>query len=405
MHSVFTDCILYSVFCIPLLIIATSCTTEHDVANPQRGGSAQRSYAYGDRLDGSINAATMMPLDTAAPVASPLVLGSRTYAIATTRNTLERYDHGAHIWSVACGAGTYVRSGMVADAASTVYAALTNGEVLAVNTAGQIVWRMRTPDGAAIVSDLLLTNDRIVGVSASNHVIALTCSTGVVAYYTSTSTPLRNACCADAVGNVYIVRADEAPAVSCIDARGTVRWTTPLDLAAIRMHPLIASNHVIVGGTSTSGRGAAIAVRTDGTVAWTKNLSAIPQYGSSSGDTLYIVAMERGMLDRPSSHIYAVHGNGKELWNVWYDQGLRSPCYVSSECMAVCSSPTQKAEWTNVLMLYRNGRIRRLVDLGNEPLTTDLPDVDADGALVFACADTAALLRIEHKSLTDLLGR
>jgi len=406
MHSVFSDCILYSVLCIALLIISTSCSQEHDVERPQRGGNAQRSYTYYDGLDATINAATMQQLDASVLVASPLVIGARTYVMATTDHTIERYDHGKRMWSVSCGKGVFALSGMAADdKSSEVYAALSNGDVVAINVTGAVRWRVRTPDGASVASDLLLSKGRLVAVSASNHIVSIECMSGKVAYYTSTSGPLRPACCADAAGNVYVVRSDDAPQVSCIDERGSVRWTSSLPLATIRMHPMIASNNVIVGGTAVNGRGAAIAIRADGTVAWTKEFSAIPQYASCGGDSLYIVAMERGMIDRPSSRIYAISSSGKEYWNVWYDFNLRSPCYVSSDCMAVCASPTLKAEWTNVLMVYRNGRIRRLIDLGNEPLTTDLPDVETDGALVFACADTSALLRIEHKSLTDLLGR
>jgi len=396
---------MYALLCVVISCVAISCSNEYDVVHAQRGSSAQRTFTYYDRLDGTINAATMVRMDSSTLVASPLVIGSRTYAIATTANTLERYDHGKRMWSMSCGNGTFVRTGMAADSTSTVFAALTNGDVLAVNETGTLLWRVRAPDGAEIVSDLLLTHDCVVAVSASDHVLALNRTTGAVVYYTSTLAPLRPSCCADASGNVYVVRSDDRPALTCIDARGTVRWSTLVNLAAIRMHPMITSTNVIVGGTSRSGRGAAIAIRADGTVAWMKEFAAIPQYASCGGDTLYIVAMERGMVDKPSSHIYAINGSGVELWNTWYDQGLRSPCYVSSECMTACAAPTTTAEWTNVLVLYRNGRIRRLIDLGNEPLTTDMPDVDSDGALVFACADTSALLRIEHKSLTDLLGR
>lgn len=401
------SCSRNSVALILLLCLLSACTSRRRADGAaQRYGNAQHTAWYGDGIDASVNSTSFVRLGSGSGLlASPLVLDASSYVVATTKNTIERYDNGSRVWMVDCSAQHMNGRAMAATAQGMVVVALHGGEILAIAPGGTTAWKQRVGVGCEITSDLTISHDRITCTTSNNTVVALDAASGVVRWSVSVEGDLLPSCCAATDGQIYVVSATDRAVVHGIDMNGRRTWSTPTSTVRPRMAPIVVKHTVVIGGTAADGSGVVEALTTEGKVAWTRETPGIPQFASAGGDSLYVVCMEHGVATQPGSRVICFDVHGSELWNVWYDKVFRSPCYVASDCLLVRAAPRSDAVWTDLMVLWRNGRTRRYIDCANERLTTDLPDIDGNGSLVVACADTNGLLRFEHSLISSIRGQ
>jgi hypothetical protein len=130
---------------------------------------------------------------------------------------------------------------------------------------------------------------------------------------------------------------------------------------------------------------------------WSTRIGTIPQFLSSSGDTTYVVASEPGAIAARASRVRAIDGAGVRRWGVWYNSVITSPLIIGHDAMLCTATEAASADWHDVLVLWRDGRIRRHIPLGKmprilpDPLVTPNRTVQmaaADGCTVVVCDET-----------------
>lgn len=400
-------------FIAALLLVCTACSTDDSgVSGWQTGGGAERRHAFGERLSTTLNVAKRIDLidDTTNMLSTPAMLSSNVVVAALADGRLVRIENGRVAWAYRQTDATPFAARPAVDADGSVYAVDARGHMVALQADGSRRWTYAvTQDtGRVTMSDVLRTGDLVVTAHPSGDIVAVDRLRGTPVWRIATS-PLRvPALAATTQSTVFAVIAGTPDTLLGIDRQGRIVQKTPLEGLQVTAGPAVGrQNHVVLAGRTTSSSdgafGAVCAVGDKGNVHWNTRIGTIPQFISLSGDTTMVVCAEPGAVGLRASRIVAIDGSGVRRWGVWYDKLITSPLIIGSDAMMCTITEDASAGWHDVLVLWRDGRIRRHIACNAVPRIMPDPVVTSNRTLMMGAAKGCTIVTLDETLMYNIL--
>lgn len=396
-----------------LILVCTACSTDDGgVGGWQTGGDAGRTFSVGIGLITTLNVAKRIDLvdDSTNMLSTPAMLSSNVVVAALADGRLVRIENGRVAWAYRQTDAAPFAARPAVDADGSVYAVDAHGRLVALNTDGSRRWTyaITQEDGRVSMSDVLRTGDLVVTAHPSGIIVAVDRVSGTPAWRIATA-PLRvPALAATTQNTVVAVIAGIPDTLLGIDRQGRITQKTPLDGLHVTAGPAVGrQNIVVVAGRTTSSHdgafGAVCAVGNDGRVRWNTRVGTIPQFISMSGDTTMAVCAEPGAVGLRASRVVAIDGNGTRRWGVWYDKLITSPLVIGSDAMMCTVTEDAAAGWHDVLVLWRDGRIRRHIACSDVPRIMPDPVVTSNRTLMMGAAKGCTIVTLDETLMYNIL--
>jgi hypothetical protein len=122
-----------------------------------------------------------------------------------------------------------------------------------------------------------------------------------------------------------------------------------------------------------------------------------------SGDTTMAVCAEPGAVGLRASRVVAIDGNGIRRWGVWYDKHITSPLIIGSDAMMCTVTEDAAADWHDVLVLWRDGRIRRHIACSTVPRIMPDPVVTPNRTLMMGTAKGCTIVTLDETLMYNIL--
>lgn len=396
--------------CALILMTLAGCA-EHEAVQDgwQADGSAARTSAMVGHLSTTVNSVEDLAFvdDKTDLLSTPVMLDANIVVASLADGRLLRIENGRPRWTHRAADGARYAARFAIDVDGTVYAADTRGRIVCIDAEGVVRWRaaLRADAEVATVSDVALLEDRIVVAERGGMVAAFDRTRGRRLWSVDRGALRAARVCADAQ-RACVVLAGTPDTLLQIAPTGACT-ATPLPNTEVTAGPMLVRSDVVVAGRTSDTRDGAFgvthAVRGDGAVAWSTVIGTIPQHVSASGDTVYVVATEPGAVASRASRVIAVGPQGRRLWGVWYDKAITSPLVIGNDAMVCTATEDVGMRWHDVMVLWRDGRIRRHIPFGAVPRALPLPVVAYDGTVMLGAADGCTLLRCTERLMYTIL--
>lgn len=393
------------------LALGMGCADAVDMAGWQAGGGPARTNAYAQAVSTTLNTAKRLDLlaDSADFLATPVMLANNVAIAALADGRLVRIENGAIAWSFAQPDRTPFAASFAVDAEGTVTAVDARGRMVALDAQGRTRWTHTLLETASrvTVSDVLRTATYVVAAEAGGTIAVLDAVTGTVIWKRTLTSLRTTQLASDARGGILAVLAGAPDTLVRIDPKRGVVARTALDGVDVTAGPVVTTGGlVVVAGrttaTSDGAFGAVCAVR-DGTMQWNTRIGTIPQFVSALGDTTYVVASEPGALAARASRVIAMDDRGARLWGVWYDKVITSPLIIGHDAMLCTVTEDVSAHWHDVMVLWRDGRIRRHIPLSKVPRVLPEPVVTPNRTVQMAAADGCTVVVCDETLMYNIL--
>jgi len=398
-----------------LLLVCTACSTDgSSVGGWQTGGGAERRYGFGEHLSTTLNVAKRIDLvdDSTNMLSTPAMLSSNVVVAALADGRLVRIENGRVAWAYRQPDAAPFAARPAVDADGSVYAVDAHGRMVALNADGSRRWTYAVTQeaGRVTMSDVLRTGDLVVTAHPSGMIVAVDRQRGTPVWRLAAS-PLRLPVLAASMQNAVVaVIAGTPDTLVGIDRQGRIAQKTALEGLQVTAGPAVGRQHqIVVAGRTTSSDdgafGAVCAVGDNGSMRWNTRLGTIPQYLSMSGDTTMVVCAEPGAIGLRASRVVAIDGSGVRRWGVWYDKLITSPLVIGSDAMMCTVTEDASAGWHDVLVLWRDGRIRRHIACSDVPRIMPDPVLTPNRTLMMGAAKGCTIVTLDETLMYNILSQ
>lgn len=280
-------------------------------------------FAGNARKNGDSNQATSLLwkklLSDGAIVTRPVVLpSSGDLILGTAGGVMVRVMRNSTIvWTRYTGP---ISSDCVIGLDGTVYFGAEDFNMYAITDKGIIKWRFTT-QGSIVAGPIITQDQRLIFGSRDGTVYCLN-SDGMLMWQVKTQGEVRASVGELRDGAVVVGSLDGN--VYCIDNVGTVRWKYDAG-AEMACNPLVQDVSVIIGTRSTSSSPAKVlALKMDGTLRWSYNVSGNVDTGAIQDPYTATVYITDKM-----GKLYAIQQDGSLLWRVITGAALTPPTWCN----------------------------------------------------------------------------
>ncbi|MBU3741466.1 MAG: PQQ-like beta-propeller repeat protein [Candidatus Kapabacteria bacterium] len=397
--------------CAAWVVLCIGCSAQHERAGWQYAGGPGRANSYGSAVTTTLNTATSYDLlpDSVDLLSTPVMLASNVTVAALADGRLVRIENGVIRWSYRSSDAAPFASRIAVDADGSVYAVDSRARLVCLHADGSRRWAYALGDTLVptLSGDVLRTRLHAVVATAAGIIAAIDAASGREAWRVHVGALRHQQLASDASGNVYAIVAGSPDTLIAIDDRGSRRIAAALPDMQVTAGPVIGGAGVVVAGrtrgTADGAFGAVSAVDRTGRLRWTNRIGTIPQSISVSGDTSYVVTAEPGAVGLRASRIIAIDGGGTRRWGIWYDKVITSPLIIASDAMLFTVTEDASATWHDVLILWRDGRIRRHIAGTNVPRIIPDPVVTPTQTVMMAAADGCRIVTLDETLMYNIL--
>lgn len=392
-------------------VLCIGCSTQDEGSGWQYAGGPGRGNSYGASVSTTMNTAASYELlsDSVDLLSTPAMLASNVTVAALADGRLVRIENGAVRWTYRSADAAPFASRIAVDVDGTVYAVDSRTRLVCLQADGSRRWAHALADTSVttLSGDVLRTRLHAVVATGSALLTAVDVASGRIAWRADIG-PLRHRqLAADAAGTVYAIVAGSPDTLVAIDQGGHRRTAIALPDMQVTAGPVVGTGGIVVAGrartTADGAFGAVCAIDSVGRLRWSTRIGTIPQSISVSGDTSYIVTAEPGAVGLRASRIIAIDGGGSRRWGIWYDKVITSPLVIGTDAMYCTVTEDASATWHDVLVLWRDGRIRRHIACTTVPRIIPDPVVTPTQTLLLAAADGCRVVTLDETLMYNIL--
>lgn len=396
--------------CAMAMVVLAACSADDAASSGwQADGGAARAHALGAAVSTTVNSVEHVAIldDSTDVLQTPVMLSANVVVATMADGRLLRVENGAVRWTHRAPQGARFASRPAIDAEGTIYAVDTRGGLVCVDASGVVRWRaaLRKDARVGTVGDVLHTADLVVVAETAGAIAAFDPASGRRVWSVDRGALRTSVICGDAQ-RVAAVVAGMPDTLMQITRAGAVT-TTPLASTEVTAGPMLVRDDVVIAGRTLDTRDGAFgivhAVDATGSISWTTAIGTVPRFVSASGDTTFVVAVEPGGVGAAATRIIAIGDAGRRLWGVWYDKSITSPLIVGTDALICTVTEDAGLRWHDVMVIWRDGRIRRLIPFGGVPRALPSPVASLDGTVILATADGCGLLRCTERLMYNML--